>query len=106
MATVGDPVMDLAWGLAVDDSSSLGLEIPKLEGSIENQEAIDIWEKNTGFSTKNYSYYRLFALFKFSVIMVRVAKKLIINDIIPLDSDFYKNNYVSNYLKREFENIV
>ncbi len=106
MATVGDPVMDLAWGLAVDDSSSLGLEIPKLEGSIENQEAIDIWEKNTGFSTKNYSYYRLFALFKFSVIMVRVAKKLIVNDIMPLDSDFYKNNYVSNYLKREFENIV
>ena len=34
--------------------------------------------------------------------MIRVAKKLIHNEIMPLDSDFHVNNHVSNYLRQEF----
>ena len=34
--------------------------------------------------------------------MIRVAKKLIDSEIMPLDSDFHVNNHVSNYLKQEF----
>ena len=33
---------------------------------------------------------------------IRVAKKLIHNEIMPLDSDFHVNNHVSNYLRQEF----
>ena len=102
MATFGDPLSDVAWGLAVDDASSLGLNIDRLEGSMEAREALDLWAKYTGFSIDNYEYYRIFSLLKFSVIMVRVAKKLVFNNIMPLDSDFYKNNYISNFLKTEF----
>ena len=48
MATIGDPLCDLAWGLTTDDVSSHGLNIEKLPGSISNEEAIKFWEKNTG----------------------------------------------------------
>ena len=105
MATFGDPISDIAWGLAVDDASSLGLNTDRLEGSMEAKEALGFWAESTGFSLDNYEYYRIFSLLKFSVIMVRVAKKLVFNDIMPLESDFYKNNYISNFLKTEFERV-
>ena len=105
MSSIGDPVSDLAWGFAVDDASSLGLGIKKLEGSLDSNEAIDIWEKNTNLSSKNYKFYRIFSLLKFSIIMIRVAKKLMINNIIELEKDFYKNNYISNFLEKEFKEI-
>ena len=103
MATYGDPISDIAWGLAVDDASSIGLTVDRLEGSMDYEEALALWSENTGFSTENYNYYRIFSLLKFSVIMVRVAKKLVFNNIMPLESDFYKNNYISNFLKSEFD---
>ena len=105
MATFGDPISDIAWGLAVDDASSLGLNTDRLEGSMEAKEALGFWAESTGFSLDNYEYYRIFSLLKFSVIMVRVAKKLVFNDIMPLESDFYKNNYISNFLKTEFDRV-
>ncbi len=80
------------------------------EGSAQDKEDIeyklDIWSKKTGFSIDNYDYYRIFSLLKFSVIMIRVAKKLVFNNIMPLESDFYKNNYISNFLKSEFKTKV
>ena len=106
MASYGDPISDVAWCLAVDDASSLGLTIERLEGSMDYKEALDIWSSKTGFSQENYEYYRIFSLLKFSVIMVRVAKKLVFNKIMPLESDFYKNNYISNFLKSEFKTKV
>ncbi len=103
MATYGDPISDIAWGLAVDDASSIGLTVDRLEGSMDYDEALALWSEHTGFSIENYNYYRIFSLLKFSVIMVRVAKKLVFNNIMPLESDFYKNNYISNFLKSEFD---
>ncbi len=103
MASYGDPISDIAWGLAVDDASSIGLTVDRLEGSMDYKEALTLWSEYTGFSTENYNYYRIFSLLKFSVIMVRVAKKLVFNNIMPLESDFYKNNYISNFLKSEFD---
>jgi len=105
MSSIGDPVSDLAWGFAVDDASSLGLGVKKLKGSLSSSEAIDIWEKNTNLSSKNYKFYRIFSLLKFSIIMIRVAKKLMVNNIIELEKDFYKNNYISNFLEKEFKQI-
>ena len=103
MATYGDPISDVAWGLAVDDASSIGLTVDRLEGSMDYTEALALWSKHTGFSSEHYNYYRIFSLLKFSIIMVRVAKKLVFNNIMPLESDFYKNNYISNFLKSEFD---
>ena len=105
MALIGDPISDLAWCFAVDDASSLGLGIKKLEGSLSSEEAIEIWEENTNLSPKNYEFYRIFSLLKFSIIMIRVAKKLMINQIINLDKNFYKDNYISNFLEKEFKKI-
>ena len=101
MANFGDPLMDLAWGFAIDDANSLALNVPKLEGTMDEEEGRTIWENKTGLSSEFFAYYRILALFKFSVIMVRVAKRLIFNEIMPLDSDFHVNNHVVAFLDKE-----
>ena len=99
-------------GLEIAKSlSSLGANIailgrtikphPKLEGTLDEKEGRTIWENKTGLSSEFFAYYRILALFKFSVIMVRVAKRLIFNEIMPLDSDFHVNNHVVAFLDKE-----
>jgi len=105
MASMGDPLMDLAWGFAVDECNSLGLGVPRLDGSMSQSEGIKIWENKTGLSAENINYFRVLALFKFSVIMVRVAKRLIFNEIMPLDSDFHLNNFTTEYLDSEVARV-
>ena len=105
MASLGDPLMDLAWGFAIDECNSIGLGAPRLEGSMNQSEGIEIWEKRTGLSAQNIDYFRILALFKFSVIMVRVAKRLIFNEIMPLDSDFHLNNFTTEYLNNEVDRV-
>lgn len=105
MACMGDPLMDLAWGFAVDECNSLGLGVPRLDGSMSQSEGIEIWENKTGLSAENINYFRVLALFKFSVIMVRVAKRLIFNKIMPLDSDFHLNNFTTEYLDSEVARV-
>ena len=105
MASLGNPLMDLAWGIAVDDANSLGLNVHRLEGFPDSQQTIDRWIKNTGFSADNYSYYRILALFKFSVIMVMTSKKMIYTGFLDEDSDYFIDNHVTQYLKSEMEKI-
>ena len=45
MATYGDPISDIAWGLAVDDASSIGLTVDRLEGSMDYEEALALWSR-------------------------------------------------------------
>ena len=105
MAGLGDPLMDLAWGFAVDECNSLGLGAPRLDGSMAQSKGVEIWESKTGLSAKNINYFRILALFKFSVIMVRVGKRLIFNKIMPLDSDFHINNFTTEYLTNELAKV-
>ena len=52
MATYGDPISDIAWGLAVDDASSIGLTVDRLEGSMDYEEALALWSEHTDFLQK------------------------------------------------------
>ncbi|MDG2061524.1 MAG: phosphotransferase family protein [SAR86 cluster bacterium] len=103
MAILGDPVMDLSWGIAVDDANSLGLSVPRLEGFPEAEETIEVWVKKTGYDPTNYFYYRILALQKFSIVMIMTSKKMIINGVMPEDSDYYINNHVTQYMTQELE---
>ena len=97
--------MDLAWGIAIDDTNSLGLNTLRLEGCPNQDDTIERWIFNTGFNSDYYSYYRVLALFKFSIIMVMTSRKMITAGFLPSDSDYYVNNHVTEYLNSEMEKI-
>jgi len=104
MAILGDPIMDLSWGIAVDDANSLGLSVPRLKGFPEAEETIERWTQETGYDSSNYFYYRILALQKFSIVMIMTSKKMIANEVMPEDSDYYINNHVTQYMTKELEN--
>lgn len=103
MAILGDPVMDLSWGIAVDDANSLGLSVPRLEGFPKAEETIEKWQQKTGYDPRNYFYYRILALQKFSIVMIMTSKKMIINGAMPEDSDYYINNHVTQFMRKELD---
>lgn len=105
MAILGDPCLDLAWGIAIDDCNSIGLNIPKLPGFMTAEDTIAYWEKNSGFSAKNYDYYYTLALYKFSVIMIKVVKKLEYYEIMPTGLGAHINNHASGMLAKHLESI-
>ena len=72
---------------------------------MSQSDGISIWETATNLSAENIDYFRVLALFKFSVIMVRVGKRLIYNEIMPLDSDFHINNFTTEFLDSEVNKV-
>ncbi|MEK9649408.1 MAG: phosphotransferase family protein [Gammaproteobacteria bacterium] len=103
MAILGDPCLDLAWGIAIDDCNSLGLNIPKLPGFMSTEETISYWEKHSGFNATNYDYFYILALYKFTVIMTKVVKKLEYYEILPKGLGAHINNHASGMLAKHME---
>jgi aminoglycoside phosphotransferase (APT) family kinase protein len=96
MARLGDPMMDLAWGLFLDRYHTEGNGIERLPGFPTREETIALYEALAGERVRDIEYYELLAGMRFSVILTRLAQQLIAQDFLPKDSDFEWNNPVSN----------
>jgi len=101
MATLGNPVQDLAWFLFIDRHHSEGIGLPRLEGFPDRGATVARWEQKTGLEARDtVGYYEAFAAMRFTVIMVRVGKQMKHYELIPADSDFHVNNTVSALLEK------
>jgi aminoglycoside phosphotransferase (APT) family kinase protein len=100
MATLGDPQQDLAWWLFLDRHHSEGLGLPRLPGFPAREETVMRWEQLSGHRANHLHYYEVFAAFRFSVIMIRVARQLAESGFLPAGSDFETNNIVTRLLAR------
>lgn len=105
MVRVGDPVQDLAWWLASDRCFSEGLDLPRLEGLPGRDETISHWEKATGFSAKDFEYYEILALTRFSMQMARVGQYMKKIEIIDEENEFDYENLASVTLRRAMEAV-
>jgi aminoglycoside phosphotransferase (APT) family kinase protein len=72
MAVLGNPLQDLAWFNYLDATFSEGLGVPRLEGLPGYEETAARWERATGFSTRDYNYYLIFAGMRFGLILSRI----------------------------------
>lgn len=103
MASLGDPCMDLAWGIAIDDCNSKGLGVERLEGFPGPVATIAKWEALTGFNSNDYEYYYILALYKFTVIMIKVVRKLEHYEIMPMGLNAHINNHVTPMLEAKLK---
>jgi aminoglycoside phosphotransferase (APT) family kinase protein len=104
MATLGNPVQDLAWYVYLDRHHSEGIGFPRLEGLPGREETIARWEAATGMNARaTFDYYEVFAAFRFAVIMIRVANQMKHYELLPGDSDFHVNNTASALLAKVFD---
>jgi aminoglycoside phosphotransferase (APT) family kinase protein len=102
MATLGNPVQDLAWWLFLDRHHSEGLGAPRLDGFPDVADTVRRWESLTGLAAKPEElwFYEVFAAVRFSVIMQRLSSMLIDYELVPADSDMPINNTPSQMLAK------
>ena len=105
MAALGDPCIDLAWGIAIDDCNSKGVHVERLNGFPGPVATIAKWEALTGFSADNFDYYYILALYKFTVIMVKVVRKLEHYEIMPMGMNAHINNHVTPMLEAKLKEL-
>jgi aminoglycoside phosphotransferase (APT) family kinase protein len=72
MAVLGNPVQDLAWYNYLDATFAEGLGIPRLPGLPSYEESIAQWQQESGFSTRDYDYYIIFAGMRYGLLLSRI----------------------------------
>jgi aminoglycoside phosphotransferase (APT) family kinase protein len=72
MAVLGNPVQDIAWFNYLDATFSEGLGMPRLEGLPSYEETLARWQQASGFSTRDYDYYLVFAGMRYGLILSRI----------------------------------
>ncbi|HYB12876.1 MAG TPA: phosphotransferase family protein, partial [Myxococcota bacterium] len=100
MATLGNPVQDLAWWLFLDRHHSEGLGAPRLAGFPSRADTIAAWEERTELPARHVDYYEVFAAFRFAVIMIRVAQGFIAAGTLPPEARLATNNIVTQLLSK------
>jgi aminoglycoside phosphotransferase (APT) family kinase protein len=106
MATLGNPVQDLAWYMYLDRHHCEGIGVPRLEGFPSAAETVAQWEALTGLvAVDSLSYYEVFAGMRFAAIMIRVVRQMKHYEILPADSAFDIDNPASQLLAKVLEGL-
>ena len=105
MVRLGDPVQDLAWWLASDRCFTEGLELERLAGMPDKDETIARWVESTGHGARNFDYYFILALTRFSMNMARVGQYMKKIEIIDEENEFDFENLASITLRRALSEL-
>ncbi|MCB1616445.1 MAG: phosphotransferase family protein [Pseudomonadales bacterium] len=73
MASLGDPLQDLAWWVYMDELFSVGLGVAPLEGFPGRQKSAQYWSELTGLGISNLGYYLVYAATRFALILGRMG---------------------------------
>ncbi len=99
MATLGNPVQDLAWYCQLDRCFSEGLGIERLEGLPSYEDTVARWESITGYSSESYDYYCVFATMRFGLLIARVMHAT------GQPAEEAKNNFAVQILVKALESV-
>ena len=105
MARLGDPRMDLAWGLFLERYHTEGNNVERLPGFMAREQTLALYQEIEGSAVESIEWFEVLAGMRFSVILTRLAQQLMDQDFLPKDSDFEWNNPVSNLHARQLEEL-
>lgn len=80
LATVGDPLLDLAWlslwwSSRSDDSIWLDPPVGREEGVAPSDDLVDLYQQATGIDTSDFERYRAFALWRLAALNLRTRSR-------------------------------
>lgn len=105
MARLGDPMMDLAWGLFLGRFHAEGMGYPMLPGFLNREETIERYVALSGTSAEHVEYYEILAGMRFTVILIRLGRQMKHYEVMPQDANFEIDNPVSNLHRKQLEAI-
>lgn len=100
MVSLGSPAQDVAWALFLDRHHSEGMDVPRLAGFPSVEDTVARYEAKSGRTLANLDYYEVFAGFRFSVIMGRLAHIFKDWELLPADHDMGQNNNASRLTEK------
>lgn len=100
MVSLGAPAQDVAWAMFLDRHHSEAMGVPRLEGFPSTEATIARYEEKSGLTLKNLEYYEVFAGFRFSVIMGKLAHIFKDWELLPADHDMGQNNNASQLTEK------
>jgi aminoglycoside phosphotransferase (APT) family kinase protein len=102
MVTIGSPEKDLAWGIFLDRHHSEGIETPRLEGFPSYEESVAYYEECSGHTVRHLDYYQVFAGFRFSAVMMRIAQQMVHYEVMDAEQgrQFELSNTVTRLLAK------
>ncbi len=103
MVALGSPSQDVAWAWFLDRHHCEGMEVPRLAGFPSKEETIARYEAHSGLTLDHFDFYEVFAGFRFSVIMARLA--VIFKDwgLLPPEDGMGQDNAVTRLTARVLE---
>jgi aminoglycoside phosphotransferase (APT) family kinase protein len=72
MATLGNPVQDLAWYCYIDRTFADGLGLERLPGLPSYEDTAARWQEATGMPADDFQYYTVFAGMRYGLILSRI----------------------------------
>lgn len=110
MVTIGSPEVDLGWWFLLEEFSARGggmpgWDRPRLAGFPSVEEEIAQWESIVGRKAQHLHYYKIFAGFRFAVIMIRLMQQQVVVGRFPeeLGLVLERNNPVTQILAEYLE---
>jgi aminoglycoside phosphotransferase (APT) family kinase protein len=98
MVSLNDPVMDLGWWLFLDRHFTIGMGVEQPVGFLNREETISTWEAKVGRPAEHVDFYEMYSGFRFAVVMMSLTRLFIADGLMPADTDFDRNNTVTQCL--------
>jgi aminoglycoside phosphotransferase (APT) family kinase protein len=98
MMSINDSEMDLGWWLFLDRHFSTGMGVENPPGFPKREETIARWEELTDQPADHLEFWEVYGGFRFAVVMIRVVHLMIEDGVMPPDTDYGRNNIVTQVL--------
>ena len=103
MAALGPAEVDVAWLLVMQRFHAALADGADLPGFLSKNEAIDEYEELLGRDLLDLSYFEVFAMVRFALILTRIVGAVIRLGLMPADWDYARVNPVTAMLADRFQ---
>jgi len=98
-ASIAPPESDVGWWLMFDRTMHEGSGVGRLPGDLTREEQLAIYEEAAGRRVEDLLLHEIFAAYRYCIIVVQIANRLVKKGILPADNTFWSDNPIANTLR-------
>ena len=91
-ASIAPPESDVGWWLMFDRTMHEGAGIERLPGDPSRDEQLAIYEEAAGRKVEGLLLHEIFAAYRYCVVVVQIANRLVDRGILPADNQLWLHN--------------